>query len=121
MIRIRSALTAQQHALAMVGVIIALGIAVAVAHGAAGQDHMGGLGGMEDSHVGQSAVVSMCLAVLEAGAAGAVLLGGSLLVRRRPADTPRDLGAPFLSTATERKLPVPRARAGPSLLQVYRL
>lgn len=80
MIRIRSALTARRHTLAAASVIVALGLAVVFAHGSPASDHMGG---MDDSHAVQSAIVTMCLAVIELGTAGAGLLALWLLVRRR--------------------------------------
>ncbi len=82
---------------------------------------MGGMAGMDDYQAGQSAVVTMCMAIVEVGSVGAVLLGGWLLLRRRLADSQRDLGAPFRWSSTRPRLSVPRARAGSSLLQVYRL
>lgn len=105
----------------MIGVIVALGLAVALAHGAPGQDHMAGMGGMDDSRVSQSAVVSACLAVLEVGSTGAVLLGGWFLFRRQRATDPSELQPSLVSLAAERTPSLPRARAGPALLQVYRL
>lgn len=120
MIRIRSILTAKRHAIAAVGVIVALGAAVALAHGAPGQDHMGGMSAMDDLGVDQSAVVSMCLAVLEVGAVGAVLMTGRLLLRHLAAAVPRTRGTTNV-LAPERRSVAPRARAGPELLQVYRL
>lgn len=104
----------------MIGAVVALGLAVALTHGVPGQDHMGEMAGMDDSRVSQSAVVSMCLAVLEVGSAGAVLLGW-LLFRRQRAIGPSKLGTRVVSLATERTPSMPGARAGPALLQVYRL
>lgn len=121
MIPIRTTLSTRRHALVVSAAIVALIAAVVLAHGAPTQEHMGGMAGMDDSHSEQSAVVTMCLAIVEVGGIGAVLLGGWLLVRRRVADSRRDLGAPLLSTSTQPRPYVPRARAGPSLLQVYRL
>jgi hypothetical protein len=117
-IRIRSALTAQRHALAAIGAIVVLGLAVAVAHGTPGDGHLSGLGA-DDSHAGYSAAISMCLAVVGVATAGAGLLAPALLSRRyvtRRADRPLRL-RPFPA----KDVPTPSTRAGPSLLQVYRL
>jgi hypothetical protein len=118
-IRIRSALTAQRHALAAIGAIVVLGLAVAVAHGTPGDGHLGGLGA-DDSHAGHSAVISMCLAVIEVGTAGAGLLVLTLLSRRYITRQP-DRPSLRLRIFAAKDVPAPRARAGPSLLQVYRL
>lgn len=121
MIRIRSVLSAQRHTLAAASVIVALAFAVVFAHGTPASDHMGGMDGMDNSHAAQSAIVTMCLAVIEVGTAGVGLLAAWLLVRRRftgPTDSRPDL--PRL-VASNQGRPPPRARAGPSLLQVYRL
>ena len=93
----------------MLAVVLGLTGAVVVAHGAMGHDHMGDLG---------EAVV-MCLAVTETAvvAAGAALaLGARLrqslwLVVQLPEPEPRYTPAPAS---------VP-ARAGPRVLQVFRL
>ena len=101
----------------MIGAIVALGLAVAMAHGALGQDHMAG---MDGSRVSQSAVVSACLAVLEVGSAGAVLLGGWLSFKRQRATDPSELRIRLAPMAAGRTASLPAARAGPALLQVYR-
>lgn len=82
---------------------------------------MVGMAGMDDSRVSQSAIVSACLAVLEVGSAGAVLLGGWLLFRRQRRIESNEVGTGVVSLAAERRPSLPGARAGPALLQVYRL
>ena len=122
MIRIRSILTTRRHALAAVAAIIALGLAVAFAHGTPANDHMGATGGMDDARAVQSAIAAMCLAVVELGTAGAAGLLALWLLVRRPftglAGRWFDL---FRVIGPMQCRPPPAARAGPSLLQVYRL
>lgn len=121
MIRIRTILTGRRHALAVLGAIATLGIAVAMAHGLPGQDHMGGMDGSSGSHEVPSAVITVCLAVVEVGVAGGALLGWRLLLRRRP-DFPRRIEAGLVGTiSVDRHLDAARARAGPARLQVFRL
>ena len=120
-IRIRSALSAQRHTLAAASVIVALAFAVVFAHGTPASDHMGGMGGMDDSHTVQSAIVTMCLAVIEVGTAGVGILALWILARRRFTSRARNPRALPLLVASPQGRPPPRARAGPSLLQVYRL
>jgi hypothetical protein len=120
-IRIRTILSGQRHALAILGTIIALALAVTLAHGLPGQNHMGGMDESDGSHDVPSAVISVCLAVVEVGVAGAALLGWRLLVRRR-GNLPRRIDAwPGDLFALDRRLIVPKARAGPAKLQVFRL
>ena len=114
-------MTAQRHALAVVAVIVALGIAVVLTHGGPVQEHMVGAAGAEHSNGGPAALVSVCVAVLEVGTAGAALLGGWLLLARGAVSRARGRPARLVSTATGRRTPLSRARAGPCVLQVYRL
>jgi hypothetical protein len=117
-IRIRSVLTARRHPLAVASVIAALGLATVVAHATPASDHMGGA---DDSHSVQSAVVTMCLAVVDLGTAGAGLLAFRVLRRRRfIAGTCNWSDLSPLATPRQSR-PPPKARAGPSVLQVYRL
>ena len=99
----------QRRRLAVFVVMIGLAGAVVVAHSAMGHDHMGDVGG----------AVVMCLAVAETAvvAVGVALALGAWM--RRPVWLLAQLPAPqprfFPAPAT-----VP-ARAGPPLLQVFRL
>jgi hypothetical protein len=119
-IRIRKTLTCRKHALAVFGAIVTLGLAVAMAHGLPGQDHMGGMDGSSGSQDMPSAVISICLAVLEVGVVGAALLGWRLL-RRRQEFPGRIESGHFGSITLDRRANVPSARAGPARLQVFRL
>lgn len=120
MIRIRTILSGQRHALAILGAIIALALAVTLAHGLPGQDHMGGMDGSSGSQDMPSAVISICLAVLEVGVVGAALLGWRLL-RLRQEFPGRIESGHFGSITLDRRANVPSARAGPARLQVFRL
>lgn len=116
-IRIRSALTARRPTLAALGVVVALGLVITVAHGSPGGGHMDG---MADDQGGHSDVATMCLAIVEAGGAGVALLALWSAVRRRPVEGPRP--SVFLtSSRLPHAPPAPLARAGPAVLQVYRL
>lgn len=104
---INSVLRRQRRRVAAVVAVLALAGVITVAHSAMGGDHMGD--GM-----------TMCVAVLAvAGVAVIAAVAGAprswLPVRwlARPAGTPRLALVVFV--------PQPRARAGPSSLQVFRL
>ena len=120
MIRIRTFLGAGQHALAVLGAIVALGLAVTLAHGALGMDHMAPMSGMDDSQAGHSALTTMCLAIVELGGLGATLWVLGLLSRR---PRPRFRERPgFVSHSRLLQPPAGRARAAPAaMLQVFRL
>lgn len=122
MIGIRTSLAARRHALATVAAVLALGLTVAVTHGVPASEHMGGMGGggMEPAMPADAVAMSVCLAVLGAALTSAGVLSLTLLARRlrrywRPAFV-----AP-LRFCPSPDPPPPRDRAGPSLLQVYRL
>jgi hypothetical protein len=109
LIALNSTLRRQRRRLAMVVVMLGLAGAIVTAHSAMGQDHMGGMG---------DAVV-MCLAVAETAvvAVGVALAMGLWLRRARwLAARIRDGGPRFIPAPAS----VP-ARAGPALLQVFRL
>lgn len=99
----------QRRRLAMLAVMLGLAGAVVVAHGAIGHDHMGDAG----------EAVLMCLAVAETAvvAVGIALAIGAWLRRPRwpvlqlPTLEPRFIPAPASAPA----------RAGPRLVQVFRL
>lgn len=100
----------QRRRLLLFATLLALGGVVAGAHGAMAQDHMG------DGMV-------MCTAVLEAAAlavVAAVLFGVPPAIRlpRWIVVEPDPCSDP---TTLRRALGHPRARAGPSLLQTFRL
>ncbi len=73
---------------------------------------------MGDEHGTAAAAVSMCLAVVQIGSAVmATLVGGLLLVRlRRPI---QQLSPVALAIRVISPVALPRARAGPELLQVF--
>ena len=90
----------------MLAAVIAVAGAVVTVHSAATHDHLGG-------------VAVMCLAVVETAAAAAgaaTLLGSRLSGPLRPA-----AALPPFDPGSARSAPVPRARAGPPRLQVFRL
>ena len=93
---------------------------MALAHGGLGMDHMGSMSGMDDSQAGHSAVVSMCLAIVEAVGGSAALLVLGLVSGRgwpRAHERPR-----FATHSRLLQPPSARARAAPAaMLQVYRL
>ncbi len=108
-IGLNSALRRQRRRLAMLTVMLGLVGAVVVAHSAMGNDHMGDMGG----------AIVMCLAVAETAvvAVGAALALSAWM--RRPLWLLLAPLAPELSF-----VPSPvriRSRAGPPLLQVFRL
>ena len=111
MIRQREFIVRNRRRFALLAVFGALAFGVAAEHS--------GLGHSEDpAHDQGTVVVSMCLAVLAAGAAvcavAAAALGATL------ASPVRDLGSPSLIAALEPPVEPPRARAGPLFLQSFR-
>lgn len=82
---------------------------------------MGAMGGMDDAHAVQSAIAGMCLAVIGLGTAGAGLFALWLLVRRPFIGLTGRRSHVFHIVTPMQCRPPPTARAGPSLLQVYRL
>lgn len=117
MIRIRSALTARRPALATLGVVVALGLVVTVAHSSPGGGHMDGMADAQRDHSG---LATVCLAIVEAGGAGVALLALWGAVRRRLVEGPRP--DRFVTGSRLPDAPLaPLARAGPAVLQVYRL
>lgn len=108
-IALNSALRRQRRRLVMLGVMLGLAGAVVVAHSAVGHDHMGDMGG----------AIVMCLAVAETAvvAVGAAVALSALM--RRPRWLLPALPAPELPSLPS--LVGTRSRAGPPLLQVFRL
>jgi hypothetical protein len=112
LIVLNSALRRQRRRLAVAAVMLGLAGAVVAAHSAMVHDHMGGMGGTGDA-------VVMCLALAETAVAAvgiALAMGPWLRRPRRP--------APRLPDGEPRFIPAPAgvpARAGPPLLQVFRL
>ena len=108
-IALNSALRRQRRRFTMLAVMVGLAGAVVVAHSALGHDHMGDMGG----------AIVMCLAVAETAlvAVGATLALSALMRRPRwllPSPSAPEL--PFVPS-----LVATRPRAGPPLLQVFRL
>ena len=112
MISLRELLARHRKRLLVVAVLGTLALAVAVGHSGLGHDQpeADGMGGL----------VSMCLAVAET--AGVVLLGGlAAFVAARGRERPIAALVPAASAWIDRPpLPVPRTRAGPALLSVFR-
>ena len=108
-IGLNSTMRRQRRRLAMLAVMFGLAGAIVVAHGAMGHDHMGAAG----------EAVLMCLAVAETAvvAVGVALAVGAR--RRRPL-WPVSLLPEIEPRFTPAPASVP-ARAGPPLLQVFRL
>jgi hypothetical protein len=116
MIRIRTAIVQHRHRLAVVAATCMLALALVWTHGAMGNDHMG------DAQAGASTVASICLATLELGSALTLLGGAALLLWRARAgglqpDRRRQFSASVVKPTRVRTQP----RAGPALLQVFRL
>lgn len=100
----------QRRRLVTVTVMLGLAGAVVVAHSAMGHDHMGDVG----------EAVAMCLAVAETAivAAGAALALGVALAGRTRWLVRAPVPHAFAYVPAPRTVP---ARAGPPLLQVFRL
>ena len=106
---LNSALRRQRRRYTMLAVMLGLAGAVVVAHTAVGHDHMGDTGD----------AIAMCLAVAETAvvAVGAALALSAWM--RRPLWV---LAAPLVPELAFLPSPVDtRSRAGPPLLQVFRL
>lgn len=98
--------------------ITALGVtclALILAHGAPGLDHMAGMD--EGDHPAKVAL-SLCLAVVQGGLILLAVIGGTALMRRR---SPRriEVTRPRLFAVGCRERSGPPARAGPAVLQVF--
>lgn len=113
MIRQRELLVRSRRRLALLATLGILATAIFLEHSGLGH------GEMADGEIGQA--ISVCLAIVEAGA---VFAGAAALLKIRPrfAAAPSGLpAAPALSFAgTGSKVPAAPARAGPSVLQVFR-
>ena len=112
MIRLRSRLQGQGHALLVGGALALICLALAWAHSAPAQDHMAG---EEDQ---MAAMISMCLAVVSTGLALVAAVGGMLSLRRR---RPPIRLMPTLPVSLSRTplLSPANPRAGPAVLQVF--
>ena len=107
-IALNSALRRQRRRYTMLAVMLSLAGAVVVAHSALGHDHMGDTG-----------AIVMCLAIAETAvvAVGAALTLSTLMRPRLwPLAAPLAPELPFLPSPVDT-----RSRAGPPLLQVFRL
>lgn len=111
MIRQREFLSQHKQRLALLATLGVLALALVLEHSGLGHGEMAG------ADAGQA--ISMCLAIVEAGA---VLVGAAALLRIRPrlGGVPRDLLAGPVVVLAPTGAKVPSARAGPSLLQVFR-
>jgi hypothetical protein len=110
-IRQREFLGRHKHQLALVADLGVLALALVLEHSGLGH------GEMADTDMGEA--ISMCLAIVEAGA---VLIGASALLRTRPRFAPaahRMFVGPVVAVRAA-GVRIPSARAGPSLLQVFR-
>lgn len=103
---INGTLRSPRRRLAMLGVVLALSGGVVAAHTGLGMDHMGD---------GQA----VCVAVIESALAVALVTSAARPLRRRRAIVLVRFTRPTPSRALPP--PAPRARAGPPLLQVFRL
>jgi hypothetical protein len=112
-IRQREFLNRHKRRLALLATLGVLAVALVIEHSGLGH------GEMADTDMGQA--ISMCLAIVEAGA---VLVGAIALFKIRPRFSPAPRGllaGPVLSVAgTGPRMPSASARAGPSVLQVFR-
>ena len=111
MIRQREVLAKNRRRITLIAVLATLVLALSAEHS--------GLGHADSSHEGAADVVSMCLAVL---GAGAVLLGAMRIARGRFAPSIPQ-GSRFASFHYPGAFAhtVQQARAGPQVLQVFRL
>lgn len=115
MIWIRTRLQRSRRSLLAFGALALTCLTLILAHGAPGLDHMAGMD--QGDHVAKAAI-SLCLAVVQGGVVLLVALGGTVLLRRRSARRPSAPRTVALSSPL-RNLPVPAARAGPAVLQVF--
>ena len=109
-IALNSTMRRQRRRLTMFAVMLGLAGTVVVAHSAMGHDHMG--------DVGEALVTCLAVAETAVAAAGVALALGAWM-RRRPLCLVAQLSKP-----ETRFIPAPAsvpARAGPPLLQVFRL
>lgn len=109
----REFLSRHRHQLALLATLGVLAFAVVLEHSGLGH------GEMADTDMGQA--ISMCLAIVEVGA---VFVGAMTLFKIRPRFSPAPLdlfAGPVVSAATTgARIPSASARAGPSVLQVFR-
>ena len=112
MIRLRSQLQGQRHALVVGAALALVCLALAWAHSAPAQDHMAA---EEDQ---MAAMISMCLAVVSTGLALLAAVGGMLALRRRRNPTRLMPTVPVGLSHTRLLSPI-SARAGPAALQVF--
>ena len=120
MIRLRAHLESRRNTVVGGAFVATLTIAVVLAHGSLGGAHMDATSSHGGEESQMEAVADMCLAVLQVGGGMLAVLGVALIGRRRtthrlPALVRRCVAIDF------RNLAPPPARAGPSVLQVYRL
>jgi hypothetical protein len=108
-IRQRAFLIRNRRRLALLAVFGALVVALSAEHS--------GLGHAEDGG-DMGSIVSMCLAIVQAGV---LLVGVASLLRRRPQRHAAPAGLPATVAIAGRvpRLGPPRIRAGPSRLQVF--
>jgi hypothetical protein len=111
-IRQRDFLARNRHRIALLAVLGTISLAVVAEHSGLGHGEL-----MDD---GMGDVVSMCLAIVDAGVA--LLFGGVALfaLPRRFAVAPRELGSRSVVLPVAPVALPPRVRAGPPLLQVFR-
>lgn len=99
----------------MTSLILLVCMVVVVAHSDPGGHDMGGMEGADSA---MSDAMSICLAVL--GVGSLMVIGGVIISRRRRFPSfPTDARTVFTRPVAVR-LPGFRARAGPSVLQVFR-
>ena len=111
MIRQREFVIRNRRRLALLATLGVLALAVVLEHSGLGH------GEIAEADMGQG--ISMCLAIVEAGA---VLIGALALVTIRQRFTPvrLDLFAGPSPAMRAANTPIPPSRAGPSVLQVFR-
>lgn len=99
----------------MIAATLTLALALVWTHGAMGSEHMG-------DHSGSPSIASICLATLELGGALTLLGGALLLLGRARAVGPRtDRRRQFQAYVTGPARVRAQPRAGPAVLQVFRL
>ena len=116
MIRIRATIVQHRRRLAVIAATLTLALALVWTHGAMGSEHMGG------DHAGAPSIASICLATLELGGALTLLGGALLMLGRARAVGPRtDRRRQFQAYVTGPARVRAQPRAGPAVLQVFRL
>jgi hypothetical protein len=115
MIRIRATLKQSRRSLLGLAALGLTCLALIVAHGGPGLDHMAG---SDDADQMTAVAVSLCLAVIQGGALLVAALGGTAHLRRRATRIVGNDGAAARSIPRPNP-PVPAARAGPAVLQVF--